>query len=93
MTAEEKTWPSDAVMIVCATPEETTIPAGAPRGAAICRTCGEMVVFAPETLLAASKHPDRFRRPIDFFCVNCAILHNPETIESLVDMRRAAERG
>jgi hypothetical protein len=82
-----KTWPCDAVILVCATPSEARIEL---MGAAIfghCRDCGRGILCSERSHGLAMASPLRYDRPIDFLCVECCVQYDIRTMDRLIDHR------
>ena len=71
-------WPTDAVMIVAATPDVANLPAEHRDKARLgsCRDCGRAVVYCIDTLESASK----LKRPVKYFCQDCFLKYDVRTI-------------
>ncbi len=71
---EKKPWPRDALMIVagCHTPGRRV-----ERGRVIvkCRACQVRLEVNQATINMAHDLPDRAGRPLDYFCMPCALEH------------------
>lgn len=81
-------WPSDAVMIVCAEPAAARREQMDSVHPARCRDCGCELVCDGYTVTRALAMPERRGRPIDFFCLRCAVRHDRSSIDVLEDHRQ-----
>lgn len=80
-------WPADAVMIVAANAGEERRENMEGVVACSCRRCGQALNADTKTVRFADQMPERRGRPVKFFCVPCAVLHNRSQIQKLVDHR------
>lgn len=79
----KKPWPADAVMIVCSI-------AGTENGVnmesvnlGICRDCKKQVAYDGHTMSTA----EGYGRPVQFFCVECAVTYDRGSITDFIDER------
>ena len=84
-------WPRDAVIIVCATPEEARRDEMESVNPGKCRDCGRAIVYDGYTYRRALRGDVRRGRPIQFLCVTCATRYDSATITHFQDHR--GERG
>ena len=84
-----KPWPADAVMIVCELPHRACRSNMSTIEPAECRDCGAALVVDGASVAAATANPLRQDRPIDFFCIECAIGYDLNSIDHLTDMRES----
>ncbi len=90
-----KAWPKDAVMIIAAKRGEEITEQMESAIYVTCRECGISLAADSKTIRRAEQLPFlRNGRPIDFFCVECAMLHDRNQIDLMLDDRpgRPAER-
>lgn len=81
-------WPSDAVMIVAEVAGKESSLAMECKVATRCRHCKAALMADTHTIIAGRDLPARKRRPIDFFCVFCAIeRYDHNMIQHKVDDR------
>jgi hypothetical protein len=80
-------WPSDAVMIVAARAGTENRAAMEGVNDATCRRCDAHLHADTRTIRTAEQLPQRMGRPVMFFCVECALLHNRNQIQTLIDQR------
>lgn len=88
----KKPWPADAVMIVaCRRGMENR---AAMQGCldATCRDCNTDLVADTRTFRAAMTMPERKDRPVMFFCVECAIQYDINSLDTLVDQRDGQDK-
>ena len=84
--AELIPWPSDAIMLVCAS------PAGARRefmesvNDGRCRHCDAAIVYDGRSMRRASEIAKRSgSRPVKFFCLPCSELHDVTQCNRVID--------
>lgn len=84
-------WPVDAVMIVAALEEEFRHDQirGVPV-ACRCRKCETNLLADSWTIERAENLPDTRGRPVLFFCIKCAALHDVECVNVLEDHRNGS---
>jgi hypothetical protein len=85
--ASRRTWPGDAVLVVCATPEEARHADDEVVHMGICRDCRCLVAYGQRTLARALAMPERKGRPVEFFCVACAVQYDFRSIDLVEDHR------
>ena len=80
-------WPGDAIMIVAsnAGTENRAVMEGVVD--ATCRLCNADLKADTRTVRSAKEMPERRGRPVMFFCVDCAMKHDRESMDLLVDQR------
>ena len=86
-----KTWPSDAVMVVCSAPEEANMANMDSVNPGVCRDCGRAVVYDGYTMRRCLALPERCGRPVKLFCCDCAVRYDVNSIDLLEDHRAKAE--
>lgn len=87
MTDEKRTWPGDAVIIVCATPDEAEHADGEAVHMGICRDCRCLIAYRQRTLRRVLAMPERHGRPVEFFCIACAVQHDFGSLDVVQDHR------
>ena len=80
-------WPDDAVMIVAALLGTENRSAMEAVIEAECRHCGADLAADLRTLRTAHNLPERKGRPIKYFCVDCCLLHENESLNLVIDQR------
>ncbi len=82
-------WPSDALMLVCATPEEALTDQMDSVESGECRDCGCAVVFDGYCRDRLLQLPDRLKcgRPIKYFCAECATHYRLDQFDHFEDHR------
>lgn len=80
-------WPSDAVMIVASVAGEEKREQMEDVHVCQCRRCDRTLHADTKTIRTAEQFPERRGRPVQFFCVECAVLHDRGDINLLVDQR------
>ena len=83
-----KPWPTDALIIVAPSPAKAVIDASKPTVERHCRSCCCELTVREETIEHALEMDERHGRPVDFFCVSCAVEHVKGGVDVRVDMRR-----
>ncbi len=87
----KKPWPSDAVMVVAATPEDAVYSQMSSVEDCNCRDCGKALVADGYTINRAS-HPDLAHgRPVKFFCMECFDQYDMSTVTHHEDHRKHKE--
>lgn len=88
-----KPWPGDAMMVVSCPAKDfqfTTEPMRVVSRK--CRDCDAEIVVNVDTIEAAEQHPARHDRPVKFFCIDCCITYDRNSIDMFVDDRKVAEQ-
>ena len=80
-------WPDDAVIIVAANAGEEIRDHMEGIHPCACRRCQQALHADTRTVRHAYNLPSRRGRPVEFFCVDCVLQHDPRTIEDLHDHR------
>lgn len=84
-------WPSDVIVIVAARAGREIREQMEGVVDATCRHCGGDLRADTRTLRRASELPERRGRPIEFFCIDCAVQHQRSEIDLLVDQRNGQD--
>jgi hypothetical protein len=87
-TAFKRPWPSDAVIIVCASPEDANRSNMSSIQSGKCRDCGDDILVDGKSIDSGMRMNERCGRPVEFLCVDCAVEYDMHTIEKLVDHRK-----
>lgn len=82
-----KPWPSDALMIVCETPERANRANMRTVEPAQCRDCKCDLSVDGASIELAMENPHRGDRRIEYFCIACAIGYDINSIDYLTDNR------
>lgn len=75
-------WPHDAVMLVCAAPDEARRDMMESANPARCRHCGCDVLYDSRSYRKVQELERKIRpiggneRPVDFFCLDCYVLYD-----------------
>lgn len=83
-------WPSDAVIVVAANAGEEIRERMQGIHPCECRRCGQALHADTYTVRCAISLPSRLGRPVEFFCVACAVQHDIKSIGDLHDHRGGA---
>lgn len=79
-----KPWPADAMMVVAPNTGSEIRDAAEPTTLRMCRDCGTELTVRLSTIAAAEADDKRWGRPINFFCIPCAVQHeHPEFLRDL----------
>lgn len=84
---KQKPWPTDAIMLVCSTPETATREHMDSVNDGTCRDCGQAIVYSGRSMRFCLETPGRGDRPVRFFCIDCATQHRFEDITHFEDHR------
>lgn len=82
-----KTWPSDAVIIICAKPNEFQYDHVQEHRSGTCRDCGVKVIYSVQTFESAEASVYRNGRSVDLLCIACSITYDFKSIDHLQDDR------
>jgi hypothetical protein len=84
--AKLKPWPSDAVMIVAASPAVANVLVMHSPQDGQCRDCGAAVLYCSRSMSRAREVAARTGgRPVRFFCIDCAKLHDVSQCNRLIN--------
>ncbi|HWL09776.1 MAG TPA: hypothetical protein VNQ76_15320 [Planctomicrobium sp.] len=84
----KKKWPDDAVMLVAEIAGHENRAKMEEIRAGRCRHCNQTVHYDSRTLRDALKIGEPYGMPVKFFCVPCAVEHDFQMINVLVDHRK-----
>jgi|GEM_PF-3583671 len=84
-------WPDDAVIIVAANAGEEIRERMQGIHPCACRRCGQALHADTFALQFANGLPSRLGRPVQFFCVDCAVQHDRTMIDDLHDHRHRTQ--
>ena len=87
MTEQKLEWPMDAVMVVASRLGTEIRDRMVDPTIVSCRDCDTQLCADLATIRRAASHPHRHNRPVDFFCVECAVKYDPKSIAITIDDR------
>jgi hypothetical protein len=85
--AKRRVWPSDAVIVVCATPKAAITAKMESVNPVKCRECGIDLVADGKTIRHAQEHPQRMGRPVAYLCIGCSTKYDVNSVDHLIDDR------
>lgn len=80
-------WPGDAIMIIASLAGQENRAAMESVFAATCHMCDSDLHADTRTVRTAMQLPARRGRPVNFFCVACALKHDRKSVGLLIDQR------
>lgn len=83
----KKPWPSDAIMIVAASAGEEIRENMESVVRTWCRDCGRLLHADSRCIREAGELDCRDGRPIKFFCVECCVKYDVNSVHKFLDMR------
>lgn len=80
-------WPTDAIMVIAQRADgfDLTKQKSTPISCS-CRHCGHALYVGAKAISEIASHPGRGLRPVKFFCILCAVLHDASQVEVLIDL-------
>lgn len=80
-------WPSDAIMVIASVAGKENRAKMESVHHGHCRDCGCQVAYDGKTQRAAESHPLRQGRPVMYFCWDCHLNYDFESVDDVTDHR------